>query len=453
MAEIRNSIQSLYVDGDWGCSRVHMNDNDDNLDKMNGRKGGNNDGKNDAIKRLKNGLECSSKTLYDAYLLANMQEATNKILRDSCKIVDTHSVDLDVNHCLENKGNKMVTNKEKHVVLQDTGKKEDCKSEISVVNKAGKREQRKEIGNGVIDISIGLIGIKVMDCDDKDVGYGVEDICEENVKGADMELEDNNCLGIIDKVFNKTGKGNALESSKVEVNWVVIVDELMKVEDKNKSDVSVESLFIMMKKVRILKIYENSLRGKRIRKEHGGGMNVSFSVNENSDCVDWDAESVEECLIGIQMDACSKMESGKVLNKIEPLSCVLQHLKESMRKIESDGLHTKIGATGCMERILDTIKENYMASDQPLAGKFLKDRGKNNESKVLEMDHNGSVQKEVLFEDVRKNKWVNCKKIVFKGSGNSYGAQHVVVKRREGVHVDICKWPKRKKSMWDILPS
>ncbi|GKC27429.1 hypothetical protein Tco_1034723 [Tanacetum coccineum] len=120
--------------------------------------------------------------LYDAYCVAIMQEATNDLLRGSCnKIVDLNSVVLNVNHCLENEGNKMVTNKEKHVVLQDIGKKEDCKSEISVVNRAGKREQMREIGNGVIDISIGLMGIRVMDCDDKDVGYGVEDICEENV--------------------------------------------------------------------------------------------------------------------------------------------------------------------------------------------------------------------------------------------------------------------------------
>nr|GEY96253.1 hypothetical protein [Tanacetum cinerariifolium] len=71
------------------------------------------------------------KTLYDAYLVANMQEATNDLLRESC--------------------NKIV---------------------------AGKSEQKREIGNdiedeevielndasGVIDISIGLMGIRLMDC-------------------------------------------------------------------------------------------------------------------------------------------------------------------------------------------------------------------------------------------------------------------------------------------------
>nr|GEZ94961.1 hypothetical protein [Tanacetum cinerariifolium] len=72
----------------------------------------------------------------------------------------------------------MVTNKEKHVALQDIGKKKDSYSEINFVNKAGKREQKREIGNdiedeevielndasGVIDISIGLMGIRLMDC-------------------------------------------------------------------------------------------------------------------------------------------------------------------------------------------------------------------------------------------------------------------------------------------------
>ncbi|GKB35018.1 hypothetical protein Tco_0879960 [Tanacetum coccineum] len=60
--------------------------------------------------------------------------------------------------------------------------------------------------NGMIDISIGLMGIRVMSCDDK----GVED-CEENV-----------------------------ELCEVEVNEVVIVDEPMKGKVKNKSEVIVD---------------------------------------------------------------------------------------------------------------------------------------------------------------------------------------------------------------------
>ncbi|GJW23355.1 ATP-dependent zinc metalloprotease FTSH, chloroplastic-like protein [Tanacetum coccineum] len=94
------------------------------------------------------------------------------------------------------------------------------------------------------------------------------------------------------------------------------------------------------------------------------------------------------------MDACGKMESEKVLNKIEPLFYVLQHVKESMRKIGINGLHTEIGATRGMERILDTIKKNHMASYQPLAGKFVKDRGKKNGSKsdVIEVNEKEAVK-------------------------------------------------------------
>ncbi|GKE15456.1 hypothetical protein Tco_1423033, partial [Tanacetum coccineum] len=93
--------------------------------------------------------------------------------------------------------------------------------------------------NGMIDISIGLIGIRVMSYDDN----GVEDICEENIKGVGMKLDANSCLGNIDKVCTKAGKGNELgsnELSEVKVNGVVIVDEPMKGEVKNKSEVIVD---------------------------------------------------------------------------------------------------------------------------------------------------------------------------------------------------------------------
>nr|GFA81317.1 hypothetical protein [Tanacetum cinerariifolium] len=86
---------------------------------------------------------------------------------------------LGVNDCLRNEGIKIVTNIEKNDVNKDIRKEEDNSSntsEFSVVNKAGKREQKREIGNGIsvankvdkmeqkreignglIDISIGLM--------------------------------------------------------------------------------------------------------------------------------------------------------------------------------------------------------------------------------------------------------------------------------------------------------
>ncbi|GKD55715.1 hypothetical protein Tco_1289102 [Tanacetum coccineum] len=280
MEESRNSVKGLCLDGGWGCSMVHRNDNDVNWDNRNGRNGGNNDGEKDAVKVFDEmsssriikhdgsvrdyydafvpfaskmgwngwygvsmfilGLEpemCKKvsifnpKTLYDAYCLALMRESTNKILRESCnKIVDSYSAGLGVNDCLRNDGIKSVNTMETNEVNKDTGKEEGNSSisvvntsEFSVVNKVGKREQKREVENGVIDISIGLMGIRVMDCDDK----GVEDICEENVEGAGMELDDNSCLGDIDEVCTKTGK----------------VDEQMKSEDENKSVMSVDEFF------------------------------------------------------------------------------------------------------------------------------------------------------------------------------------------------------------------
>ncbi|GKD76935.1 hypothetical protein Tco_1339556, partial [Tanacetum coccineum] len=130
-----------------------------------------------------------------------------------------------------------------------------------------------------------------------------------------MQLDDNNCLGVIDKVCNKAGKDNALESnesSEVEVNRVVIVDELMKVEDKNKSEVSVdkfvyndekskdiEDIWKWFKREKAVEIkVEMAKQKKRRRKGPDGGTNVSFSVNGNSNCMELDVESVEECLSG-----------------------------------------------------------------------------------------------------------------------------------------------------------
>ncbi|GJW77006.1 putative ribonuclease H-like domain-containing protein [Tanacetum coccineum] len=58
------------------------------------------------------------------------------------------------------------------------------------------------------------------------------DICKENVKGLDMELDDNNkCLVVVDSIGNNLESN---ESSKPEVNYVVGVDKPMKVEDRNK---------------------------------------------------------------------------------------------------------------------------------------------------------------------------------------------------------------------------
>ncbi|GJU90183.1 putative tetratricopeptide-like helical domain-containing protein [Tanacetum coccineum] len=190
-------------------------DDDKSLGKGIRRNDGNNDSKNDARK------------VFDE--LSSIKIGT---VRE--QLQDSNSEVYDVSDCLESEGIEIVSTKEENDVHQDSSV-----SDVSVVNKADKMEQKGEVGNRMIDISIGLMGIRVMNCDDK----GVEDICEENVEGVGMELDATSCLGNIDKLCTKAGKGNELgsnESSDVEVNGVVIVDEPMKGEVKNKSEVIVD---------------------------------------------------------------------------------------------------------------------------------------------------------------------------------------------------------------------
>nr|GEX04997.1 Myc-type, basic helix-loop-helix (bHLH) domain-containing protein [Tanacetum cinerariifolium] len=80
------------------------------------------------------------KTLYDTYCLAILQESTNNLLRKRCNnMLDVNYVGLDVNHCLENKGNKMVTNSNSGISVHN--------SEISVVNESGEGELKREFEN------------------------------------------------------------------------------------------------------------------------------------------------------------------------------------------------------------------------------------------------------------------------------------------------------------------
>ncbi|GJY45259.1 hypothetical protein Tco_0434322 [Tanacetum coccineum] len=174
MANVTNSAGGLYLEGDWGCSTVDNHDEDVIWGNITLRNDGINDGKNDVIKVGWNELCAVSifilglqpeirkkvsifnlKMPYDAYCLAIMQEATNKLLKESCnKIVDSDYLILDVSDCLKSVGSKMITNKEKNDGEQDIGKKEDSNcgiisvnnSKISVVDDSGKREQKKKWG-------------------------------------------------------------------------------------------------------------------------------------------------------------------------------------------------------------------------------------------------------------------------------------------------------------------
>ncbi|GJR59357.1 hypothetical protein Tco_1501519 [Tanacetum coccineum] len=294
----KNFVESLYLEADLGCSTIDNHDGGVNFGNVRERNGRNCDGGNSAYKVFDRnspypiyqntmfgskklyGCVCSlfncvmgwnelcavsmfiwglqpeigtqvrlfkPNTLYNAYLLANMQEATNKLLGQSCrKNVDSNFVVLDVVGCLRRDGNEIVIDKQENEVKQDSSVSNVRVAandfDDSVATDSDIRKQnvdfRKDIkGDEVIEFVV----------DDKDGGYSVEDICEQNVEGADMELDDNNCLVVIDKVCNKAGKGNDLESnesSEVEVNWVVIVDEPVKVEDKNKSEMIVDKFVL-----------------------------------------------------------------------------------------------------------------------------------------------------------------------------------------------------------------
>ncbi|GKF88388.1 hypothetical protein Tco_0259265, partial [Tanacetum coccineum] len=130
--------------------------------------------------------------------MAFMYESDCKRLWESCQMNEDSNFEVyDVSDCLESEGIEIVSTKEENDMHQDSSVRD-----VSVVNKADKMKQKGKVGNGMIDISIGLMGIRVMNCDDK----GVEDICEENVEGVGMELDANSCLGNIDKgeVKNKS---------------------------------------------------------------------------------------------------------------------------------------------------------------------------------------------------------------------------------------------------------
>ncbi|GJR32353.1 hypothetical protein Tco_1108585 [Tanacetum coccineum] len=334
------------------------------------------------------------KTLYDAYCWASTQETNIKHLMESCgKNAGYNSVVVDVSDCLKNKGIKIVTTTEKNDVNKEIG------NGISVANKVDKMEQKREIGNGVIDISIGLMGIRLMDCvvsgngkmeQQREIGndiegeeviesnevngvidittglmdcedkYGVEDNCEENVEGVGMELDDNSCLGDIDEICTKAGKGNDLgsnESSQVKVNGVVIVDEPMKSEDENKSVMSVAEFF-----------------------GYDGTREDLESLDENGE--------EEDCNI-------EEMESHGVITNSFGLQVLGEICKEDVevKGIQSKNLKEDDGNKNCLQNYNDTVKGGkLMDNGQVMCG----NRGMSKVAwkPLVKMRKNGSIIRE-----------------------------------------------------------
>nr|GEY02704.1 hypothetical protein [Tanacetum cinerariifolium] len=188
---------------DSGSLMGHVNDDDVSLGKGIRRNREIGNGKIDALKVLDE-IILKPKMLYDAYCVAILQESTNEFLRKSgSKNVDSNTLVLDVSDCLDSDGIEIVNTIEKNDGKQDIGNDIE-EEEVLELNDA----------SGEIDISIGLMSIRLMDCDNK--------VCYNAGKGNDL-------------------KSN--ESSEVELNWVVRVDKPMKVEDENKSVMSVDGFF------------------------------------------------------------------------------------------------------------------------------------------------------------------------------------------------------------------
>ncbi|GJT41733.1 ATP-dependent zinc metalloprotease FTSH, chloroplastic-like protein [Tanacetum coccineum] len=292
-------------------------------------------------------------------------ESTNNLLRKRCNnMLDVNSVDLDVNHCLKNKSNKMVTNSNYGISVHN--------SEIGVVNESSEGELKRELENG-------MVSDEVIEFIDGDIIGEEEDCNIEEIDQIDEKGDEKS-----DRKHDETGDGKTDE----------FVHFDGKREDLELLDENGEGFELLENRsLDFVKLVEAACDDK-LDEVIVGGNDLESNESSEVEVKREKAESVEKCLSGIQMDACGKMESEKVLNKIEPLFYVLQHVKESMRKIGINGLHTEIGATRGMERILDTIKENHMASDQPLAKKFVKDRGKKNGSKsdVIEVNEKEVVK-------------------------------------------------------------
>ncbi|GJW77196.1 hypothetical protein Tco_0138878 [Tanacetum coccineum] len=190
----KNSIESLYLDADLGCSTVDNHDEGVDFGNIKERNGRNYDGGNSAykvfdemssIKFIKQ--DGSVREYYDTFVSFANRVGWNDLCAKGMK------------------ENEIVIDKQENEVKQDSSVSNVRVAandfDDSVATDSDIRKQnvdfRKDIkGDEVIEFVV----------DDKDGGYSVEDICEQNVEGADMELDDNNCLVVIDKVCNKAGK-------------------------------------------------------------------------------------------------------------------------------------------------------------------------------------------------------------------------------------------------------
>ncbi|GJS09445.1 hypothetical protein Tco_0366241 [Tanacetum coccineum] len=335
----------------------------------------------------------------------------------------------------------------------------------------------------------------------------LEDICEENVKGADMELDVNNGLVVIDKVCNIAGKGNDLksnESSEMEVNWVVRVDKPMKVEDENKSVMSVDEFVdndarmtigdgVTTNKMVEIKMGMDGYSGNKclviinepcVSKECGkvktttplkfdkklAGFDVkiddvfveafvtkipySEGVIRKFKKVELLDQCTVECLGGMERETCDKMRNsvkkdGSGVHEMEFIGgdIIREEGFEEDRKNGNNSFSNIVGKKKeyCVEQNERTKgNDNFVVWDSRLLSKT--------DYPSAISDCLATLKSEEILV---KNGW---KKFVFEGSANGYGtysnsskAQHVAGEGRGGVKLNMW-WPRRKNKhvMFDI---
>nr|GEZ51644.1 hypothetical protein [Tanacetum cinerariifolium] len=381
--------------------------------------------------------------------------------------METNDVNKDIG---KEEGNSSISvvNTSEFSVVNKAGKKEqkrDIGNGISVDNKVDKMEQKREIGNGVIDISIGLIGIRLMDCGFTENGNLVlEPVCEKNEVEQDIgkEKDSNADINVVngsgDKTFSSDleGKfsvglelGNRYGGASLVATGTISEDDMVKIQEKKEDS---EVMNVKERSGLTTLVFSNDGVGndnlvvcdtlferKKTRPwgrdKHKRNTTCPWWLNKHSGGDIKGDEVITTKLRGCD-DIWEEGEKGKEKEMVKGNTIVVGSLDVSPLKQPSDAQHL----VGEME-VCDKMRPI-----RALNRSEVKNSAKKNGSEVLEMECNvDDVKKEERFKEVRNRKWADWKKIVFEGSGNGYGAQHLVGEGRGSVKLDMWKWPRRKK--------
>nr|GEY52912.1 hypothetical protein [Tanacetum cinerariifolium] len=447
-------------------------DDDESLGKGIRRNGGNNDGKKDAVKVFDELSSIKIGTVrehYDAFVpfarqmdLSGLGAISMFLWRLQLVIRRKFSsLNLKTLHDAYYLAS-MYESDYKHFWLVKREQKMDIGNGISVDNKVDKMEQKREIGNRVIDISIGLMGISLMDCGfTKNGNLVLEPVCEKNEVEQDIGKEKDSNADI--NVVNGSG-GEIIDGKSEDLELINEKSGGFELLEKR----SLEFVKLAEVDCDADKTFNSDLEGKfsvglELGNQYGGASLVATGTISEDDMVKiqekkedsevmnvmersglttlvFSNDGVGDEVITTELRGCGDIweegEKGKEIEMVKGNKIVVGSLDVSPLKQPSDAQHL----VGEMEFC------DKMRPIQALNKSEVKNSAKKNGSEVLEIECNvDDVKKEEGFEKVRNNKWADWKKIVFEGSGNGYGAQHLVGEGRGGVKLDIWKWPRRKK--------